>query len=372
MSEIELNNIRKKFGDVVAVDGIDLEIADGEFFCLLGPSGCGKTTTLRIIAGLETQTSGDIRIGSDVVNDVRPMDRDLAMVFQHHAVYPHLNVFENFAFPLKARGVDEDKITEKVHSVAQTLGIEDKLESNPTELSGGQRQRVALGRAMIREPVAFLMDEPLSDLDAKLRRHMRVEITELQSKIGTTVVYVTHDQIEAMTMADKIALMRDGHVEQVGEPLEVYNNPNNTWVGHFLGEPGMNFFDAQIADGVAMFENISSKLPLSPQLRDGIAGYERELVQIGVRPENVAVNESSDGLDAEVTAIEKIGDGVILHLRVDNETFTAKTDATQSFERGETVTVAFSERMHVFDESGEVVARTSEDFPWTPRVASPT
>lgn len=372
MSKIVLDNIRKEFGDIVAVDGIDLEIADGEFFCLLGPSGCGKTTTLRMIAGLETQTSGDVRIGGEVVNDVRPMDRDLAMVFQHHAVYPHLNVFENFAFPLKARGIDEEKITEKAHSVAQTLGIEDKLESHPSELSGGQRQRVALGRAMIREPNAFLMDEPLSDLDAKLRRHMRVEIAELQSDIGTTVVYVTHDQIEAMTMADKIALMRDGHVEQIGEPLEVYNNPNSTWVGNFLGEPGMNFLDARLTNGMADFENIASELPLSAALRNDLAGREAETVQIGVRPENVTVNQSPDGLEAEVTAIEKIGDGVILHIRVDGQSFTAKTDATQSFERGETVSITFTERLHVFDEEGDIVARTSENFPWTPRVASAT
>jgi multiple sugar transport system ATP-binding protein len=363
MANIQLQNVVKQFNEIVAVNGINLEIEDGEFFCLLGPSGCGKTTTLRMIAGLEEQTSGDVIIEDDVVNDKRPRERDLAMVFQSNAVYPHLNVFENLAFPLKARDIEDDEIDRKVHEVAEILGIEAKLDSDPGELSGGQQQRVALGRAMIRSPRAFLMDEPLSDLDAKLRRHMRVEISELHDDLDTTVVYVTHDQIEAMTMADRIGLLRDGEVEQVGAPLDVYNEPETVWVGEFMGEPGMEFFDAETVDGGVAFggeftldcdADVTAALPP--------AGSP---VTVGVRPENMELAE--EGIQSTVTAIEKVGDGVILHLEGDDVTYSAKIDPTREISVGDEVTVQFTERVHFFDEAGRIIARMTEGGPWSPR-----
>lgn len=361
MTNIQLQNVEKRFGDVKAVDGIDLEIKDGEFFCLLGPSGCGKTTTLRMIGGLEQQTAGDVIIDGDIVNDKRPMERDLAMVFQSNAVYPHLNVFENLAFPLRARNYDDKVIDEKVHEVAEVLDIDQKLDSSPGELSGGQQQRVALGRAMIRSPRAFLMDEPLSDLDAKLRRHMRVEITELQDDLGTTVVYVTHDQIEAMTMADRIALLRDGHIEQVGAPLDVYNEPDSVWVGDFMGEPGMSFFEATttnggVAIGDAFTLACEDEIDLPPH---GSA------VTVGVRPENMVL--SDEGLESEVTAIEKIGDGIILHLVADNLSYAAKIDPTRDIAIGDKVSVQFTERVHFFGEGGQIIDRMTEGGPWIPQ-----
>ncbi len=363
MANIELHNVVKQFDDVTAVDGIDLEIEDGEFFCLLGPSGCGKTTTLRVIAGLEEQTSGDVVIGDEVVNDKRPRERNLAMVFQSNAVYPHLNVFENLAFPLRARKVDDDEIDKKIHNVAQVLGIEDKLDSDPGELSGGQRQRVALGRAMIRSPQAFLMDEPLSDLDAKLRRHMRVEISDLHDDLDTTVVYVTHDQIEAMTMADRIALLRDGQVEQVGAPLDVYNEPDTVWVGEFMGEPGMEFFDAEVVDGGVAFGD-GYTLECSD---DAIANLPAtgSPVTAGVRPENMELAET--GIESTVTATEKVGDGVILHLENGDVSYTAKIDPTRTITVGDEVTVQFTERVHFFDEAGQILTRMTDGGPWSPR-----
>lgn len=363
MTNIKLENVEKRFGDLTAVDGIDLEIEDGEFFCLLGPSGCGKTTTLRMIAGLEEQTSGDIVIDEEVVNEKRPRERDLAMVFQSNAVYPHLNVFENLAFPLQARNYADEEIDEKVHEVAEILDIKNKLENEPGDLSGGQQQRVALGRAMIRSPQAFLMDEPLSDLDAKLRRHMRVEISELQSDLETTVVYVTHDQIEAMTMADRIALLRDGTVEQVGAPLDVYNRPNTVWVGEFMGEPGMSFFEAKTSDEGLNIGNGTFVLRCDSNVQELLPDIGTS-VTVGVRPENMVLGE--DGLTSKVVAIEKVGDGIILHLEGDGLTYAAKIDPTVDIEVGDEVTVSFTERVHIFDESGQIITRLTEEGPWIP------
>lgn len=363
MAEIELRDITKRFGELLAVDDVSMTARDGEFVCLLGPSGCGKTTTLRIIAGLETQSEGDVLIDGNVVNDLRPRDRDLAMVFQDNAVYPHLTVFENLAFPLRARKTPDEEIDEKVHEVATTLEIEDKLGDPPSALSGGQQQRVALGRAMIRSPQAFLMDEPLSDLDAKLRRNMRVEITQLHADLGTTTVYVTHDQIEAMTMADRIVLMRDGSVEQFGTPEEVYEKPATTWVGEFMGEPGMETFIAEVTGTTLTLGGGTSTVTLELSEPPDTDGHQE--VILGIRPEHIGLEE--DGLPTTVRAVEDIGDGKILHLETGGLAFVAKMHDTGSVEMGDEVRVAFTERLHLFDREGQILTRVTEGGPWVPR-----
>jgi multiple sugar transport system ATP-binding protein len=363
MADIRLEGLRKEFGDLTAVNDISLQIHDGEFFCLLGPSGCGKTTTLRTIAGLESQTEGDVVIDGDVVNDVRPKNRELAMVFQNHAVYPHLNVFENLAFPLRAKQVPTDEIDDRVRRTANTLGIEDKLQQDTSDLSGGQRQRVALGRAMIRSPRAFLMDEPLSSLDANLRRQMRVELTNLQSELETTVIYVTHDQVEAMTMADRIAVLRDGDIEQVGNPLEVYNNPETTWVGQFLGDPGMNFLPGQVAGGGVELGGGEYMLPVDQPTASELSASGSD-VTVGVRPENVIIDERSD-LTATVVAVERVGDSTILHLEAGDMEFKARLEAKRATtDMGSEITVGFDERIHFFGPEGDIQTRMSERSPW--------
>src|SRR5271154_3099840 len=249
MAQVTLRKVIKKYDDTLAVRGIDLDIADKEFIVLVGPSGCGKSTTLRMIAGLEEITGGDIAIGGDVVNDVPPKDRDIAMVFQNYALYPHMNVYENMSFGLKLKRTPKDEIDRRVKQAAQILDITELLDRKPKQLSGGQRQRVAMGRAIVRDPKVFLFDEPLSNLDAKLRVQMRTEIKALHQRLKTTTIYVTHDQIEAMTMADKIVVMHDGRVEQIGTPLELYDRPANIFVAGFIGSPAMNFIPGVVGDG---------------------------------------------------------------------------------------------------------------------------
>ncbi|HEY8497197.1 MAG TPA: sn-glycerol-3-phosphate ABC transporter ATP-binding protein UgpC, partial [Limnochordales bacterium] len=244
MARVVLENVTKRYGNVVAVNKANLVIEDEEFVVLVGPSGCGKSTTLRMIAGLEEITEGNIYIGDRLVNDVPPKDRDIAMVFQNYALYPHMNVYDNMAFGLKLRKFPKDEIDRRVREAARMLGIEHLLDRKPKQLSGGQRQRVAVGRAIVREPAAFLMDEPLSNLDAKLRVQMRAELSKLHNRLRTTTIYVTHDQTEAMTMGDRIVVMKDGFIQQVGAPLEIYENPNNVFVAGFIGSPAMNFLNA--------------------------------------------------------------------------------------------------------------------------------
>src|ERR687889_2749592 len=257
MAQVVMRSLNKKYDEVHAVKDVNLDINDKEFVVLVGPSGCGKTTTLRMVAGLESITSGRVLIDDQIVNDLAPMDRDIAMVFQNYALYPHMSVYDNMAFGLKMRKFDKTEIQKRVHQAADILGIQDLLRRKPRQLSGGQRQRVALGRAIVRHPQVFLFDEPLSNLDAKLRVQMRVELKKLHDRLGTTAIYVTHDQVEAMTLGDRVVVMKDGWVQQVGEPLELYNHPANRFVAGFLGSPSMNFAPVRVfgADGALQVEN---------------------------------------------------------------------------------------------------------------------
>ncbi|MGZ4677771.1 MAG: ABC transporter ATP-binding protein [Acidimicrobiia bacterium] len=282
MGRVSLQGVTKRFGDVTAVDDLDLEVADREFLVLLGPSGCGKSTVLRLIAGLEELTEGTITIGDRVVNDVEPKDRDLAMVFQSYALYPHLSVRKNIEFPLRTRGVPKDRRVSIVADAAESLGLTDLLDRKPGQLSGGQRQRVALARAIVRDPEAFLMDEPLSNLDAKLRVQTRAELVELQQRLEATVIYVTHDQVEAMTMGDRIAIMTDGVLQQVGPPQDVYEHPANVFVARFIGTPPMNTFPGPVVG-------------------------ESDAVIVGVRPEHLRLSDDPGAVAAVVAVVESLG-----------------------------------------------------------------
>ena len=305
MASVDIVNVRKSFGAVPIIKGVDVKIDDGDFVILVGPSGCGKSTLLRMIAGLENISAGEIRIGDKVVNNLPPKDRDIAMVFQNYALYPHMSVADNMAFSMKLRGAPQDEIDRRLKPAAEILGLTHLLDRYPRQLSGGQRQRVAMGRAIVRDPQVFLFDEPLSNLDAKLRVSMRTEIKELHQRLKTTTVYVTHDQIEAMTMADKIVVMHDGLVEQIGAPLELYDRPNNLFVAGFIGSPAMNFIKGRLKDGdPSVFVTakggvelpVGSKAPASAQGRDLI---------YGVRPEHF--RQSSTGAPARVVVVEPTG-----------------------------------------------------------------
>ncbi|MFS8047341.1 ABC transporter ATP-binding protein [Rhizobium sp. BR 314] len=303
MASVNVANVRKSYGHFEVLHGVDIDIADGEFVILVGPSGCGKSTLLRMIAGLEEISGGDVAIGGRVVNDVEPKSRDIAMVFQSYALYPHMTVEANMGFSLRLAKAPKDEIERRVRDAAQILGLESLLDRYPRNLSGGQRQRVAMGRAIVRQPQVFLFDEPLSNLDAKLRVQMRSEIKQLHQRLRTTTIYVTHDQIEAMTMADRIVVMRDGYVEQIGSPLELYDRPANLFVAGFIGSPGMNLIRGKISgDGPLEFiADGGARLPL-PQGIDVTRGAE---VVYGIRPENIAVSEG--GIDAEVVVVEPTG-----------------------------------------------------------------
>uniref|UniRef100_UPI000466D1F9 ABC transporter ATP-binding protein n=1 Tax=unclassified Afipia TaxID=2642050 RepID=UPI000466D1F9 len=296
MSEIRLEKVRKAYGPVVAVHGVDLTIRDGEFVVFLGPSGCGKSTTLRMMAGLEEITSGKLFIGDRDVTALEPKDRNIAMVFQNYALYPHKTIYENLAFGLRMRKMDPAQIDMRVQRAAKMLGLDEFLKRKPKQLSGGQMQRVALGRALVREPEVFLLDEPLSNLDAKLRVRMREEIARLHQEVGTSMVYVTHDQVEAMTLANRIVIMRDGHVQQVGAPLEVYDRPVNLFVAGFIGSPEMNLVEGRASNGV--FESGALRVSLPELYRAA-----NEDVVLGIRPEHIALGEGPDALAFEVGVI---------------------------------------------------------------------
>jgi multiple sugar transport system ATP-binding protein len=349
--------LNKKYDGVHAVKNVNLEIHDKEFVVLVGPSGCGKTTTLRMVAGLESITSGDILIGDRVVNELPPMDRDIAMVFQNYALYPHMSVYDNMAFGLKMRGFDRTEIAKRVQAGAEILGIQEQLNRKPRQLSGGQRQRVALGRAIVRHPQVFLFDEPLSNLDAKLRIQMRVEIKKIHVRLGTTAIYVTHDQVEAMTLGDRVVVMKDGVVQQVGEPLELYNQPANRFVAGFIGSPAMNFATVEMtdADGAlwARHEGIRIKLPsaIAGRLRRHVG----KNVTLGIRPEDLRVASGSDradqSFDAVVEVIEKLGSQILLDVKVGPNTMVAAVEPTVVAKVHDRLRLALNpDRLHFFDD----------------------
>ncbi|HEY2675369.1 MAG TPA: sn-glycerol-3-phosphate ABC transporter ATP-binding protein UgpC [Steroidobacteraceae bacterium] len=320
MAAIQINALCKNYGDVAVLRSIDLAINDGEFVVLVGPSGCGKSTLLRMIAGLEAVSSGEIRIGGRLVNDLAPKDRDVAMVFQSYALYPHMNVRENMSFGLKLRGTPAARTDAIVHAAAAKLEIQELLERKPRDLSGGQRQRVAMGRAMVREPQAFLFDEPLSNLDARLREQMRYEIRKLQRDLGTTSVYVTHDQIEAMTMADRVVAMHEGIAQQIGTPAELYDNPANLFVAGFIGAPAMNFLAVTLQDEVQRGDGSHATVMIADQRLGMVRRPRSDLadrrVTLGVRPERISFCDPSQGLNAQVDFLEPTGLGTIVHLRL--------------------------------------------------------
>ncbi|WP_018855415.1 ABC transporter ATP-binding protein [Rhizobium sp. 42MFCr.1] len=347
MASIDIQNVKKAYGPVKVLHDVDLRIKDGEFVVLVGPSGCGKSTLLRMIAGLEDVTGGEIRIAGNRVNELHPKDRDIAMVFQSYALYPHMNVAGNMSYSLKLRKTAKDKIASAVGAAASKLGLDPLLERRPKALSGGQRQRVAMGRAIVRQPKAFLFDEPLSNLDARLREQMRAEIKKLHGDLKATSIYVTHDQIEAMTLADRIVAMHGGVVQQVGSPLELYDTPANLFVAGFIGSPGMNFLDATYTDGGVRLKDgtvVPLAAPLS--LTNGAK------VTLGIRPEHVVI-ASEGGLNANVELVEPTGFGIILHLSLHGLPFKIFTLDRAALTSGPTINVSFpAQHLHVFDADG--------------------
>lgn len=346
MGSVGLRNIRKSYGAVEVLHGIDIDVADGEFVVLVGPSGCGKSTLLRSLAGLETISDGSITIDDQVVNQLPPKSRDIAMVFQNYALYPHMTVADNMGFSLKMARMPKAEAARRVREAATILGLEPLLERFPRQLSGGQRQRVAMGRAIVRNPKVFLFDEPLSNLDAKLRVQMRAEIKELHQRLKATIVYVTHDQIEAMTMADKIVVMKDGYVEQVGSPLELYDTPRNVFVAGFIGSPAMNFVDAKIVGGRAEF-GTGASVPAGH-----LARAEGSTITVGVRPEDFIL--SAEGFAATVALIEPTGAETQLAVRIGDATITVTTRDRVTAAVGDEVRLTVPEgKAHFFDpESG--------------------
>ncbi|WP_413712479.1 ABC transporter ATP-binding protein [Rhizobium sp. Rhizsp82] len=348
MASIDMQNVKKAYGHVQVLHDVDLKIGDGEFVVLVGPSGCGKSTLLRMIAGLEDISGGEIRIGGNRVNDLHPKDRDIAMVFQSYALYPHMNVAGNMSYSLKLRKTAKEKIASAVGSAASKLGLDPLLERRPKALSGGQRQRVAMGRAIVRQPKAFLFDEPLSNLDARLREQMRAEIKKLHGDLKATSIYVTHDQIEAMTLADRIVAMHGGVVQQVGSPLELYDRPANLFVAGFIGSPGMNFLDATYENGGVKLKD-GTIVPLSAPLSVANGAT----VTLGIRPEHVVMSSDGNGMSADVELIEPTGFGIILHLSLHGLPFKVFTLNREALSAGPKVNVTFpAQHLHVFDEAG--------------------
>ena len=364
MADVTLEHVDKVYpGGVKAVVDFDLHVDDKEFLVLVGPSGCGKSTTLRMVAGLEEITRGTISIGDRVVNDVPPKDRDIAMVFQNYALYPHMTVFDNMAFGLKLRKFKKSLIRERVQEAADILGITELLGRRPKALSGGQRQRVAVGRAIVRKPKVFLFDEPLSNLDAKMRVQMRVEISRLHNQLGATMIYVTHDQTEAMTMGDRIVVMKDGFVQQVADPITLYDSPVNKFVAGFIGTPPMNFFDGTIQaapDGLAFVEETFT-LPLPAEWRATLAPYAGKPVVFGVRPEDLGSTaaeelDNAPRIEAKVEVQEPMGSECYVYLNTGANTFISRVDAHRSFEVGQPADLAvLMRKTHVFDAETEKV-----------------
>ena len=367
MVEIQLNSIHKKYdnSESYSVTDFNLHIQDREFIVFVGPSGCGKSTTLRMIAGLEDISEGELVIGDTVMNDVAPKDRDIAMVFQNYALYPHMTVFDNMAFGLKLRKYSKDEIKKRVDNAADILGLTEYLDRKPAALSGGQRQRVALGRAIVRDAKVFLMDEPLSNLDAKLRVAMRAEIAKLHRRLNTTTIYVTHDQTEAMTMADRIVIMKDGFVQQIGSPKEVYDTPVNVFVAGFIGSPAMNFFNVTLQDGVITNgEGLKLTLPAGKRRVLEERGYNGKELIFGIRPEDIQSEQivldtnPTWAVKAEVVVSELLGAETMLYSKVGGPEFISRVDARDFHSPGEVIDLAFNmNKSHFFDmQSQDVIA----------------
>ncbi|WP_305970703.1 MULTISPECIES: ABC transporter ATP-binding protein [unclassified Mameliella] len=350
MARLQLKNVNKRWGSFVGVDNFDLDIADQEFLVLLGPSGCGKSTTMRMIAGLEEVTDGEIWLGDRVVNNLEPKDRDISMVFQSYGLYPNLSVYENIRFPLRVRKVPKDQHHEMVMKAVEMVELQDFMDRRPAELSGGQRQRVALGRAIVRKPTVFLMDEPLSNLDAKLRVSTRAQIKNLQSKLKTTTVYVTHDQIEAMTLADRVVVMNKGKIQQVGTPTDIYDNPANTFVASFIGSPAMNLVEGRLENGV--FEGDGIRV-------EGLAAGPSGNVTLGFRAEDAEIVEGAGEISAPMYSIELLGEASMITWRLGGSLVSIKTNKEYRAEIGDTVNASIPAGIcHLFDTaSGERIAQ---------------
>ncbi len=366
MASVTYEHVTKKFGDVLAVNDLNIQIEDREFLVFVGPSGCGKTTSLRLLAGLEELSSGNILIGDRIVNDVAPKDRDIAMVFQSYALYPHMSVYDNMAFGLKLRKTPKPEIERRVKEAAGILGIEALLDRKPKQLSGGQRQRVALGRAIVREPAVFLMDEPLSNLDAKLRVQTRAELSKLHQRLQTTFIYVTHDQTEAMTMGTRIAVMKDGLLQQLDTPQNLYDMPGNVFVAGFIGSPSMNFFDVTLVeeDGKLFADGGTFRLQIPPIKTQALGAYKGKPVVFGVRPENVhakpyvpaGVDTADMTVDVDVT--ELMGNEILMYLLTGKKQFIARVDPRSKGRAGDKIEVAFNmDNVHFFDPKSEAALR---------------
>ena len=360
MAKLELKNISKDFGNTKVLQNINLTVSDGEFTVLVGPSGSGKSTILRIIAGLENATNGEVTIDEKIINNFAPKDRDIAMVFQNYALYPHMNVYENLAFPLQMRNTNKQTIKESVEDTSELLGIKQYLKKKPKELSGGERQRVALGRAIIRKPKIFLMDEPLSNLDAKLRTQMRGELLKLHKTLSNTIIYVTHDQIEALTMGSKIVVLNHGEIQQIGTPSEIYHNPANIFVGSFIGNPPMNFFNISITENLKLlFVNKLQDVNLGEKLIRIIKekGLINKDLVLGIRPEHIYLREKANSIDeisfnATIDLLEMLGNEYLVYAKTENSktNFSIKTFEDRHYKRNDKITAVFNLQKALFFE----------------------
>jgi multiple sugar transport system ATP-binding protein len=359
MAEVRFKDVKKQYGDLTVIEHLDLDIRAEEFMVLVGPSGCGKSTALRMIAGLEEITAGTIEIGGRVVNDVAPKDRDIAMVFQSYALYPHMSVRQNLEFGLKLKKTPKAEMAQRVDEAAEILGLSNLLDRKPRQLSGGQRQRVAVGRAIVRKPAVFLFDEPLSNLDAKLRVQMRAEITKLQQRLKTTTVYVTHDQVEAMTMGHRIAIMSAGDLMQVGTPRQVYEQPANVFVAQFIGTPPMNLLTATVSAAGDALEAAAVRLPVAETLRGVVAGHHGKKVVVGLRPENLveaqrARSRETAPVTVDVEVVEPLGNEVIVFGRLGDDLVAAKLEPDRTPRFGDRLElVAELDQLHLFDAESE-------------------
>ena len=363
MASVTYSHVYKRFGNNTVVKDLDIQIADKEFLVFVGPSGCGKSTSLRMLAGLEEISEGEILIGDRVVNNVAPKDRDVAMVFQSYALYPHMTVYDNMAFGLRLRKTPKHIIDQRVREAAKSLGIENLLDRRPRQLSGGQRQRVAVGRAIVREPAVFLMDEPLSNLDAKLRVEARSFISKLHQRLGTTFIYVTHDQVEAMTMGTRICVLSAGELQQIDTPFNLYHNPRNLFVAGFIGSPAMNFFDGTLKseNGTVVAETSAFKLPIPAKLAEIYKDHLGQKVILGIRPEDIHdVDFQPPGIvpaviEANVDVVEQMGNEMVVYLEAEGKTFISRMDPRTQARVGNRMTVTFNmENVHIFDATTEL------------------